>query len=243
MTEGDTGPIRGVAERIQAYRHQFRNGTVERLDQEAWMEEKDEFPLLKNSFSIFKPVIESLLHEIKDTYPDLVTLPQGKVQVSTFEPRITESGNHPGHFALIWGSPEPVLSFGAIDDIVKFTSVNERLSSGTKKSKRKKEKFERLLEEYGKREILIGGFNVVVAVADVEIREGLIVPVAKLITNDSEDAVGFTIEEVVNDALIPDLAEALDPAGSSYGLWPFHPRVRTFVTEGPNNIFPTGPFV
>ncbi len=228
---------------------QITGSIATRNYQEVKIEEADKLPYFLQSFSTFEPVIKPLLQEIKDKHPVLLDLDEDQVQTRTFEPRVNEEYTQPGHFALIWRSyPEPRLAhFGAQKEYIeKFTSADEKLTRGKKISKRKKEKIESILSTYGNKKILLQGFNVIVVVADIANINGVITPVVKLITNSTEEeGSGFTLEDLdfEKQALIPALANALNPFGFMYGKWPFYPRVRTYVTEGPDKIMPTGPFV
>lgn len=242
--------FRGISAQIHAYNEQQRIGVQEAGNyHEVEIKEEQKQPYFALSFVTFRPVIEPLLLEIKDTHPVLKALSPDQVQIRTFKPKVNEEYTQPGHFALIWRSgPIPELeTWGAQQDAIdKFNRTNEKLTSRKRFSKRKEEKMERKLKEFGNIRIVVQGFNVIVVVADIARIDDMITPVVKLVTNYTDEVgSGFTLEDLdfEKQALIPDLALALDPKGYLYGKWPFHPRVRTYVTEGPDKIMPTGPFV
>ncbi len=239
----------GINAQIQEYLDQQRIGQLKtRKYPEAEIIEEEKLPYFVQSFATFQPVIEPLLKEINTKISALSELSPDQVQNRTFEPRVNEEYTQPGHFALIWRPyTKPLLaSFAAQEDIDKFINTDEKLSSGKRISKRRREKLERMLSEYGNKKILLRGFNVIVVVADIANIDGVITPVVKLITNytEEEDS-GFTLEDLdfEKKALIPELATALEPFGFMYGKWPFYPTVRSYVTEGADKIMPTGPFV
>lgn len=206
---------------------------------------------LEDSFLIFQPIIEPMLHKIAADYEAISKLPEQQVEVTPFKPRMfDEFSVHPGHFALVWGYPKPIIHIYQEEAIGIYARADEKLKGDKKLSSRKKEHFEAQLKRYGKAKIEVQGFNALVFVADLV--EGAITPyhphvslrmnnkVAR--TEDRKDGVKLLWNpyDATHGSMIPTLSHALNNA---HGNYDFTTNVETYVSMGPKNIFPTGPFV
>ena len=147
---------------------------------------------------------------------------------------------HPGHFAIIWGSPKQ------LEDPQTFHFIKEDtlLTIGKKLSPKQLKIFAKLSEK-GEPQVTISGFNTIVFVAETEedfsrklvpvlYLQGTGIPRTRIQSWYDNTRITETTRPIA-----PILAIALDHPSN-------HGMVTTSVTEfdtGAENIRPTGPFV
>lgn len=192
---------------------------------------------LGQSFLTLKPAVEPLLRELAEEYRDENNQPLDHPQVETIEPYISDTVFHPGHFALIWGSP--IMPDSLEDAIARYTQVNEQLVNGKKLSRRQEE----LRRTNGDRKVRISGFNTIVFIAETEYGSRGLVPVLYLRGTDitpKRISAWLSNTRITDVNIAPFLSRPLAHPTNQTSV---STSVAEFVNVGPQNIRPTGPFV
>ncbi len=243
-TEGD------VVKQIAAYRENLRlksERSEKERNQQIEEKERRHAEALAQSFLTFQPIMEPMLQKIADTYLDEAGLPLDQPYVRQYEPVVSDSAFTPGHFALIWGTPIPDLTEYNETSIEEYRRLGEKLRSGTKLSSKKRSHYMQQLEAYGRNGIEISGFNILVVVADLV--EGQITPYHPRVWLKINNEVALTPEAkksfwdtygATHGTMIPALSKALYNPSHDVKILT---NVQEFVTIGPKNIGPIGPFV
>ena len=244
------GPEGDEVKQIAAYRENLRleSERIEEVElQQMEEEESRHAEALAQSFLTFKPIIEPMLEKIATNYKDEAGQPLDQPLVMSYEPVVTDSVLHRGHFALIWGTPKTLLDTNEKNVINLFERANKKLKNVKKLSSKNRFYYEEQLRLSGKYQIRISGINTLVFVTDIvddrKTSKTAVVSLGGNVVLHDETKVRYNAFQVLNNEMVPVLSQVLKGVEDGSRRGSFKTNVRTFVTEGPQNLRPTGPFV